>query len=331
MKKRYRIISLALCALCLLSSLSLVSCSDTDKGGKISVVTTIFPEYDWVRQIIGEENESIDLSLIVGNGVDLHSYQPTTADIVNISSCDMFIYIGGESDSWVEDALENKVNDGMIIVNLLDVLGNAVVEEEIVDGMQEEQHEGHEDHEETEYDEHVWLSLKNAKIICSYIADRLTELDPNNAEVYTSNKDAYISELDSMDEQYASAVESAELDTLVFADRFPFRYLAVDYGLDYYAAFPGCSAETEASFETVVFLANKLDELGLECVMKIESSDGSLANTVISSSSDKTRVVLTLDSMQSVTMEDIENGTTYISVMKDNLEALRQALDRKEN
>ena len=295
---------------------------------KIKVVTTIFPEYDWVRQIAGDQASNMELTMLLDNGVDLHSYQPTADDIMKISDADLFIYVGGESDGWVDGALKEAVNQNMQVINLLEVLGNSVKEEEVVEGMEAEEEEKSEEgeEEEPEYDEHVWLSLRNAETLCSAIAEALDKVDPANKETYDANLAAYEEELQNLDTQYQEAADQAPQKTLLFGDRFPFRYLVDDYGLSYYAAFVGCSAETEASFETISFLAKKVDELGLKNVMTIEKSDQKIAKTIIENTKDKNQNILTLDSMQSTTSEDVANGTTYLSVMEKNLEVLKEAL-----
>ena len=470
---------------------------------KLSVVTTIFPEYDWVREILGGKAESTDLTMLLDNGVDLHSYQPTADDIVKISDCDLFIYVGGESDGWAESVLKNAANRKMKVINLLEVLGESVKTEETVEGMQEDGHDhghshdeqltendiedrtlsdfagawkslhpfllngdldkfcehraeededssttkdtywekykaswqcdaekisingdtitftyadgktvsaeytyagyqprrndegkirsvryqfettsadapqyvqfndhGHEpgeaehfhiyfgndgfdalmsgktnpffvkdalsvedildelmghDHGE-EKDEHVWLSLKNAKTLVAAIANALQELDPDNKDTYAANASAYIEELSALDGAYQSAVDGAARKTVLFGDRFPFRYLVDDYGLSYYAAFAGCSTESEASFETVSFLAKKVDELKLPCVLTIEGKNHKLAETIVQSTAGKNQKVLTMDSMQSMTSKDAANGATYLSVMEQNLSVLKEAL-----
>ena len=477
--------------------------ADSDK---LKVVTTIFPEYDWVKDILGDKAGSTDLTMLLSNGVDLHSYQPTADDIVKISDCDLFVHVGGESDGWVESVLKNAANKNVKVINLLEVLGDSVKTEESVEGMQEAEHahdhskevstfedhevqdrslsdwegswqsaypfaldgtlddafavmaeegemtadeyktyyqkgyktditnidiagdhitftyengkkagtdykyigyyiqnwstgtkaamyrfeavdrtsgapiyiefndhmiesaaaehfhirmsnesfdaivdpenswptffpadmtgeelcehmEGHgHDHGE-EFDEHVWLSLKNAVVLVGAIADALQELDPDNKDTYAANAAAYIEKLSALDGAYQSAVNGAAYKTVLFGDRFPFRYLVDDYGLSYYAAFAGCSAESEASFETVSFLAKKVDELGLPCVLTIEGKNHKLAETIVQSTAAKNQKVLTMDSMQSTTSEDVANGTTYLSVMEQNLGVLKEALD----
>ena len=476
------------------------SASNTDNK-KLKVVTTIFPEYDWVRQILGDKAESADITMLLDNGVDLHSYQPTADDIVKISDCDLFIYVGGESDGWVEDALKNATNKNMKVINLLDVLKDTVKTEEAMPGMQAEEGHNHGyshfddsdvqdrtlsdwagdwqsvypylqngtldavmerkaengdksaaeyrayyetgyqtdvsqitidaennticfvkdgiaakavyeykgyqiydyesgsrgvryffeavsgdadapkyvqfsdhgiapgkaehfhiysgndgfdalsqemenwptyypadmsgdeiaadmlEHEEKEYDEHVWLSLKNAKTLCEAIADALEELDADNKDAYAANTAAYVQQLTALDENYQNMVASAARKTVLFGDRFPFRYLVDDYGLSYYAAFAGCSAESEASFETVSFLANKVDELDLPCVLTIEGAQHKIAETIVQNTAEKDQKILTMDSMQSTTSDDVKSGTTYLSVMEQNLSVLSEALN----
>mgnify|MGYP000121456228 FL=1 len=311
--------------------------NDTNQTDKLSIVTTIFPEYDWVREILGEKADNAEITMLLDNGVDLHSYQPTADDIVKISDCDLFIYVGGESDEWVEDALRNAANRNMKVINLLEVLGDSVKTEEIVEGMQEEEHEHedveeheHEDAEEHEHeeeaDEHVWLSLKNAKMLVRVISKALQELDPDSKDIYAANADAYVKKLSALDAEYQAAVDAASNKTILFGDRFPFRYLVDDYGLRYYAAFVGCSAETEAGFETISFLAKRVDEWKLPCVLTIEGAQHKIAETVVRNTTAKNQRVLTMDSMQSTTTQDVKNGTTYLSVMEKNLSVLKEAL-----
>ena len=303
--------------------------NDTNQTDKLSIVTTIFPEYDWVREILGDKADNAEITMLLDNGVDLHSYQPTADDIVKISDCDLFIYVGGESDEWVEDALRNAANRNMKVINLLEVLGDSVKTEEIVEGMQEEEHE-HEDAEEHEHeeeaDEHVWLSLKNAKMLVRVISKALQELDPDNKDIYAANADAYVKKLSALDAEYQAAVDAASNKTILFGDRFPFRYLVDDYGLRYYAAFVGCSTETEAGFETISFLAKRVDELKLPCVLTIEGAQHKIAETIVRNTTAKNQRVLTMDSMQSTTSKDVKNGTTYLSVMEKNLSVLKEAL-----
>jgi len=297
-----------------------------NKDGKLSIVCTIYPQYDWINKILGDQAGNVDLTLLVDNGVDLHNYQPTAGDIAKISSCDLFIYVGGESDSWIDDALVEATNKDMIVIDLLDVLNNRVKQEKIVEGMESKEQEA-DGKQAVEYDEHVWLSLKNAVTICGAIKDALCQLDSAHADTYETNADSYLVELNDLDAEYQQMVVNASRNTVVFGDRFPFRYLMDDYGIKYFAAFPGCSAETEASFKTVVFLAGKVDLLGLNSVIVIEGSDQSIAHTIIDNTADQDQQVLVMDSMQSVTAADVKNGKNYLSIMRNNLDVLQQALN----
>ena len=505
MKKYISILLVAVMIVCCISA-----CGENDSNTniqtkvnndkQIKVVTTIFPEYDWVKEIAGDEAANMDITMLLDNGVDLHSYQPTADDIMKISDCDLFIYVGGESDAWVDDALKNATNKDMQVINLLDVLKDSIKTEEAMPGMQAEEGHNHGyahfadsdvqdrdltdwsgnwqsvypylengdldevmekkaesgdktaeeykeyyetgyktdvenividgekgtmeftrngvsakatyvykgyqiydyesgsrgvryffeaadgdsdapkyvqfsdhgiapgkaehfhiyagndgfdalseemenwptyypadmtaseivdemlEHEEKEYDEHVWTSLKNAQTLCTAIAEALETVDPDHKDVYAANVDSYIENLVSLDEQYQDAVANASQKTLLFGDRFPFRYMVDDYGLKYYAAFAGCSAESEASFETISFLAKKVDELGLKNIMTIENSDQKIAKTIRDNTKDKNQEILTLDSMQSTTSEDVKNGTTYLSIMESNLNVLKKAM-----
>lgn len=299
---------------------------DSAASNKLNIVTTIFPAYDWVREILGAETDRAEITMLLDSGVDLHSYQPTVDDIVKISDCDLFLYVGGESDGWVDDALKNAPNKERKVIRLLDVLGDSAKAEETVAGMQEEEHD-HE--EEAEHDEHIWLSLKNAQVLVAAISEALQETDPARKDTYAANAAAYVEKLSALDGEYRAAVDSGKYKTLLFGDRFPFRYLADDYGLDYYAAFPGCSAETEASFETVSFLAGKMDALGLPCVLTIEGTQHKIAETIVQNTAQKNKQVLTMDSMQAVTANDAASGVSYLSIMEKNLSVLKKALGQE--
>lgn len=334
-------LSILFAVLLLLGCFSACSTADVTQKetDKMQIVTTIFPLYDWVVSVLGEKSANAEVTMLLDNGVDLHSYQPTADDILKISTCDLFIYIGGESDEWVEDALKEATNSNMIVLNLLDILGDAAKEEELVKGMQEEEHDheheeddhdedqAHEHEEgETEYDEHIWLSLKNATVLVSSISDAIRTIDPDNAESYKKNASAYIEKLNALDAKYRTAVDNAAVKTVLFGDRFPFRYLTDDYGLTYYAAFVGCSAETEASFNTITFLSQKVDELSLPAVLTIEGKDHRIAETIVWNTKTKDQIILTMDSMQGTTAEDVRNGVTYLSIMEKNLEVLKSAI-----
>ena len=514
-------------------------CSASAFAAKKSIVCVTYPEYDWVMNILGSKASNFKVTLIQKSGADLHSYQPSVKDIATISSCDMLVYVGGESDEWVEKALSNAKNKNMVVVNMMEVLGDKVKEEEIVEGMEHEHHhedeeeaahhhhsvafkdsdvknrslsefEGewtsayvyykngsldsaieftasqepktdlaalkkcydqglktsidyinikgsnvsftisgktteakygyagykivqyaagnrgvryffevkgkangcpkyigfndhmiaptkpehyhfyssnvsiddmckesdnwptyfpksytkdqvskafagynpmahhsaaedhdhehhhheaeahhhhhHDDEEEVEYDEHVWLSLKNAIVITNVLSEKIQKIDSSNAGVYKANAGAYTKQLSDLDREYEKAVAIASKKTVLFGDRFPFRYLTEDYGLKYFAAFVGCSAESEASFETVAFLAKKVDELGLKSVLTIEKGDKKIAKTIVSSTKSKNQEILEMDSLQSVNESDIKSGRNYLSAMKKNLEVLKKAL-----
>ena len=320
-----------------------------DANKKFSVVCTIFPEYDWIRQLVGDKKDNYEITYLLDKGVDLHSYQPTAEDIAKIANCDLFVYVGGESDGWVNDALKESKNDKMQVVNLLETLGKNVKPEEVVEGMQEEDEHDHDhdhddkdhddkdhdhedadhdhDHEEeTEYDEHVWLSLRNATVLVNTLAEKLQIIDPENKDYYATTAADYTAKLGDLDSRYLATIKKAKVKTVLFGDRFPFRYLVDDYGLKYYAAFVGCSAETEASFETVAFLAKKTDDLKLKSVLVIENSDQKIAKKIVETTKDKSQNIVVLNSMQSITNEDIANGATYLSIMESNLKALASAL-----
>lgn len=321
-----KILSVILTATLILSFCSCAGNTENtgDDGKKLNIVTTVFPVYDWVRNILGE-NEDVKLTMLLDSGVDLHSFQPTADDIMEISACDLFIYVGGESDEWVEDALKQSQNDDLKAVSLMDELGESVKEEELKDGMEAEAQEGGAP-EEKEYDEHIWLSLKNARLLCEKICRVITEKDKENENTYSENLKSYCDKLSLLDTEYQNAVNAGTKKTLLFADRFPFRYLTDDYGLDYFAAFKGCSAESEASFETVTFLAKKVDELNLNCVLQIDGTQNNIAKTVVESTKSKNQKILSVNSMQSVTSGDVENGADYYNIMEKNLSVFKEAL-----
>ena len=302
---------------------------------KVSVVATIYPQYDWLKNILGEYADKVDLKLLIKNGTDLHSYKPSAQDIASIANADLVVYVGGESDEWIEKALEATPKAGRMQVNLMQVLGDRVKEEEVVEGMQAEkeaeEHEGehhhHEHAEAPENDEHIWLSLKNAQILVKNLAESVSKIDTANAPVYRANAIIYASKLHDLDWAYDSTVSNASQKTILFGDRFPFRYMVDDYGIKYYAAFVGCSAESEASFETVAFLAGMMDSLSLPVIFTIDGSRSNVALAVRNASKNSKSVpVLQLNSMQSVTDEQIRSGVDYMSIMKSNLETLKKGL-----
>lgn len=317
------------------------------KDGAIKVVTNIFPAYDWVKNIA--EGTDVEVVNLTDKGVSLHNYEPSASDIEEIANSNLFLYVGGESDEWAPDAAKQAKNAK--VLNMLEILGDTVKEEEVKEGMEHDHDHDHEhedadhdhdhddhdhddhdhdhddhdhDHDEPEYDEHVWLSVKNAKTISKAVADALAEIDPKNADKFKANYEAYAAKLDTLDAEFMAARKDAKLDTILVADRFPFRYLVSDLDLDYYAAFVGCSAESEASFETISFLAQKLDELGLKHIIKLMGSDGKIADTVKNSSKAKDQDILEMTSMENVGSKD---GKSYLDYMQMNLDALKKALN----
>lgn len=370
--------------------------SQTGEGKKLKIVSTIFPSYDWVREVLGDRASSCELTLLLSNGVDMHSYQPTAEDMVKIADSDLFIYVGGESDGWVADALKTGKNPDRKVINLLETLGSGAKVQEVVEGMEDDEHdhahtendadkdseeehshsdeesesehshsdeegesehshsdeegksehshsdeegesehshadeEDEKDHDhahEEELDEHVWLSLRNAQLFVSKIAQELEALDPENAAAYEKNAASYEEKLASLDGDYTKMVDKSKRRTILFGDRFPFRYLVDDYNLQYYAAFVGCSAETQASFETVTFLSKQVDEKELPYVLTIENGNEDIAKTIVKNTHHKDQKLAVLDSMQSVTAKQVEEGTTYLSVMESNLHVLEKALN----
>lgn len=318
--------------LLLLLALSLLvaplsSCQNTEQNDTVTIVTTVFPEYDWVMNILGQQTANVEVILLTENGTDLHSFQPTVGDIAKISTCDILICTGGLSDAWIDDALASSSNEQQTVIRLMSLLSH---EEKLVEQSQHHNAHAHdsEDHHDS-YDEHVWLSLKLAKRFCGAIAEAICQKLPEHAEEYTQNCAAYVAKLDRLDAEYETSVSTAEKHELLFADRFPFTYLTYDYGLSCYAAFPGCSAETEASFETVAFLAETLNKLSLPAVVVLESADLSLAKTVIATSQSQNVRIISLDSLQSVSKLDIQSGISYLDIMKNNLLALESALNHE--
>ena len=305
--------------------LLLTSCSGikAEQEDKIKIVSTIFPIYDWTRQIIGEDNmDKFELTLLINSGIDMHSYNPSVQEVLAIKNCDVFIYPGGHSDNWVGDIMADVERD-ITMINLLEILGDDML---IAGGGCgedcDEDHDHQEDSDDDVPDEHIWFSLRCAAVVCEAIADMLVQVEPDNAQSYRENLVSYSAVLSELDSRYQAAADNANTKTLVVADRFPFRYMANDYGIQYYAAFDGCSAESEASFVTITSLATRINQLGLTAVVVTETSDKKIAETVISSTNDKNQRILVLDSMH---MSN-EDTATYISIMKSNLDALSDAL-----
>ena len=298
--------------------------------GRISVVTTIFPQYDFVRQIAGD---SVDLKMLLKPGEETHSYEPTPQDIIAIQNSDIFIYVGGENDAWVEDILDSMPDAGMRTLKLIDCVDT--VEEEHVEGMQEQPGHSHEEEEyhgdETEeahsvheIDEHVWTSPVNASAIVDEIKELLAQTDPENRQRYEENAEAYEAELAALDAAFREVVDNAGRRLVIFGDRFPFRYFADEYGLDYYAAFPGCASDTEPSAAVMAFLINKVAEEKVPAVLKMELSNENIANAIAEATGTEVR---TFYSCHNLTAEEFESGETYLSMMQKNVETLKEVLN----
>ena len=292
-----------------------------DEDNKISIVTTIFPEYDWVNEIIGD-SEQFSVTLLMDKNIDLHSFSPNFSDIKKINECDLFIYVGGESDHWVDDVLASCPSEKLRTINLIEVLGDLAKLEEEIEGM-EEAHEDEHDHDDAEYDEHVWLSLRNATIFVNEIKEVIKALDENNASKYETNAQNYLAKLAALDARYQEMVENAAYDTLLFGDRFPFRYLVDDYNLNYFAAFSGCSSEANASFETIIFLSRKVDELNLKVILALENSNLETATAIKNNTINKNQKILKINSLQS----SVLSTDSYLSIMEANLLVLEEALN----
>ena len=324
MKKLILTVASALLAACLLAACGApaqAAAPSTQEDGRLSVVATIFPPYDFTRQIAGD---AVDLTMLLPPGAESHSYEPTPKDIITIQNADVFIYAGGESDAWIEDILASMDTSDMAVLSMLDMVD--AVEEELVDGMQEEHEEEEGGHEEEapEYDEHVWTSPQNAQLIVAALAETLQEKDAANADAYRANADAYTQKLQALDAQFQQVVDNAARHTIVFGDRFPFRYLADAYGLDYYAAFPGCSTETEPSAGTIAFLIDKVKAESIPAVFHIELSNEKMADTICE---DTGAQKLLLHSCHNVSREDMDAGVTYLSLMEQNVLGLKEALN----
>ncbi|MBO5347705.1 MAG: zinc ABC transporter substrate-binding protein [Lachnospiraceae bacterium] len=294
-----------------------------ESAGKVRVVCTTFPQYDWVMNLLDGVSEQVDVTLLVKNNADIHNYQPSAQDMTTLKEADLFIYVGGESDTWVSDLMKA---DSKLAKKSLSLSG--VLLEENMLKYAEHKHEEHNHEEEHvhEYDEHVWLSLENAEVLCEYIGEEICNLMPEYTDEIQNSTAAYIGELQKLDVEYRSMVQASAGETLIFGDRFPFCYLVSDYDIEYYAAYTGCNAEIEVGFDTIIELAGRVDELESSYVMVIDGSDRSIAKTILESAKRKEVEILELDSIQSVSWEDVQNGASYLGIMKKNLEVLKKAL-----
>lgn len=318
---------------------------NTEENKKISVVATIFPQYDFVRQIAGDH---VDLKMLLKPGEETHSYEPTPQDTIAIQNSDLFIYVGGENDAWVEDILESMPDNGRKTLKLVDCVDT--VEEEHVEGMKEERghdhdeddaeheedeedHEEHEEHEEHgqedmhsvhEIDEHVWTSPVNAIKIVEQIKEELCEIDSKNASAYEENAEAYVAQLKELDQEFQDVVDHSKRKLMIFGDRFPFRYFAEAYDLDYYAAFSGCASDTEPSAATMAFLINKVQDEKINTILKMELSNENIAKAIAEATKADVKEFY---SCHNLTAEQFENGETYLSLMEKNVETLKEVLN----
>ena len=311
----------------LLAAVMFTGCSSTiapniTKDNKISVVTTIFPPYDFTRAIAGGK---ADISMLLAPGAETHSFEPTPQDILKIQNCDVFIYVGGESDDWVKGILGSMDTSKIKIITLMGCV--EVVEEEVIAGMQDQEESGKSaegEEESPEYDEHVWTSPRNAKLIAQKISDALCEVDAGNAETYKANAASYLAQLDELDAKFQAVVANAARKTIIFGDRFPFRYFVDAYGLDYFAAFPGCMTEAEASPATVKFLIDKVKAEHIPVVFHIEMSNEKMANTIGEATGAK---VSLFHACHNISQADFAAGKTYLDLMNANVIMLKEALD----
>jgi zinc transport system substrate-binding protein len=326
--KKSRILSLILSLALAFGICSVFAGCSADKGsgdGKISIVTTVFPQYDFARQIAGDR---ADVTLLLKPGMEAHSYEPTPKDIIEISHCDLFLNVGGESESWLDSVFDSIDSNGMKIVSAMDCV--EVLEEEHVDGMTESGEETHEhsddesDSEDEEYDEHVWTSPMNAIAIVAEITNALCEIDPENAEYYSTNAAEYTAQLRELDGKFREVAANSARNLVVFGDRFPLLYFVKEYGLDYYAAFPGCASETEPSAATVAFLIDTVEREKIPVIFYIELSNHKVADAIAECTGTKTAQ---FNTCHNITADDFEAGESYLSLMTANVEVLREALN----
>ncbi len=285
---------------------------------KLSIVSTIFPGYDFARQIA---DKNADITMLLSPGMESHNYDPTPQDIIKIENADIFIYVGGESDEWVDDILDNIDTSKTKVIKMMDSVDT--LEEEVVEGMQEETEEETGGEHEEEYDEHVWTSPKNAIKLTKAISNAIIEKDAENKEQYENNTTAYVEKLESLDSDFKAIINNASRKEIIFGDRFPLRYFVEEYGLTYYAAFPGCSSDTEANASTIAFLIDKVKEDQIPVVFYIEMSNQKIAKTIAEETGAKT---LEFHTAHNVTKQEFNNRITYIDIMKNNIKVLKEAL-----
>ncbi len=320
MKTRKYISLLLLCAI-FCSLFCFCSCESVSSG-KRKIVCTAFAQYDFILNILGDRAEEFDVIYLLDKGSDMHSYTNTisAADKTDILTCEMFVYIGGESEKWVDELLEGENTSTALRVRLIDHVGEVICHGD--------DHHGHSHGEHShESDEHIWLSPKRASLMCDALCASLCEIDPDFSEKYRENCREYKEKLDILDKEYENAVSTAERNYLIFADRFPFAYLAHDYKINYSAAFDGCSTETGASFETVMRLASDINASGTKTLITLEKSGVNIVETLKKAANNDAIVSLSVNSLQSVSKKDIEEGVSYLSAMYENLDAFRKAMN----
>ena len=315
--------------LALTLAVSLVGCGPRQRAedGKLQVVCTVFPYYDFARQIGGDD---VDVTLLVAAGKETHSFEPTPLDVITLSESDVFLYNGGESEAWVEDILSAAGENIAVTLPLMPQV--SALAEEWAEGMEG----GHDDHDhdhdsedhshdsdDIEYDEHVWTSPVLAKTLCQAICDALCQADPAHQEGYQSRLTDYLAQLDQLDEAFRDTVAAGQRRLLVFGDRFPLLYFCKEYGLGYRAAFHGCASDTEPSLATLKYLIDKVEEAHIPVVYTIELSSRKVAQAIAETTGAK---VLTFQSCQTVSRQDMEAGATYLSLMWENVEALKEGL-----
>lgn len=293
------------------------------KDDRLKVVATVFAEYDFLRQIGGD---AINLSMLMLPGADIHTFDPTPKDMMTVQDADLFVTVGGESDAWADTIVESVDNERLECLRLMDLV-DQVVEEEIMEGMEVEEHDGEEhadDHgEEKEFDEHVWTAPKNAMQIVEGLCEKLSQLDQKNAGLYQKNAQRYLKKLENLDQKFNQVVANSKRREIIVADRFPFRYFADAYGLKYYAAYPGCSTQTGASAETIAFLIDRVREDNIPVVFHMELSSQLMCNTIC----DETGVKKAqLNAVHNISKRNFDRGIGYLELMEKNVDVLREAL-----
>lgn len=295
-------------------TITLTGCGTKEKNNKKTIISASYVGYDFARAIT-KKSENIEVKMLLKPGADIHDYEPSPKDIVDIQNSDIFICVGGESDEWIKDVLKDIDTSKTKVIKLID----------LVDTLSEEKVEGMElDSEKEELDEHVWTSPMNSIKIVQELNDKIIEMDSNNESLYRQNEENYIKKLTSIDSEIRSIVDNAKRKEIIFGDRFPFLYFAKEYGLTYYAAFPGCSHQTEASAKTISFLVNKVKEDNVPVVFKIELSNGKIAESISKETGAK---VLEFNSAHNISEKDFSDGKTYVDIMRENTKVLKEALN----